>query len=157
MTDQTASPAQAPAAPIQEPVTHGLQMKRRNPWAVWLLSLVTLGIYGLVWWYKIHAEMARYDPRQRIEPVVSFLAMFLGPLIIIPPFWSAAAEGGRISRAQETAGLRATCSGALGLLLYILFFTIAIYYQSELNQIIDSYREDNGEVMDEGSRVPLHS
>lgn len=28
------------------------RVKVRNPWAVALLPLITLGIYHLVWWYR---------------------------------------------------------------------------------------------------------
>ena len=32
-------------------------IKKRNPWAVALLSLVTLGIYGIVWYVKTKGEL----------------------------------------------------------------------------------------------------
>ena len=39
-------------------------VKRRSPVGVWLgLPLITLGIYHLVWYYKIHAEMAELRHR----------------------------------------------------------------------------------------------
>jgi uncharacterized protein DUF4234 len=134
-----------------EPVAYGLQMKRRHPWGVYGLMWLTLGIYYLVWWYKIHNEMAQYDPRQQIKPVTSFLAVFIGGAIILPPFISTATAGGRISRAQRAAGLQATCSGGLGLLLYIVFGFVTVYYQSQLNRVIDQYQAA------EGTRVPLYA
>lgn len=51
-------------------------IKPRNPVLVWLVwPLLTLGIYFLVWYYKIHKEMAelRRDPE---APVV-------GPLLVM--------------------------------------------------------------------------
>ncbi|MGZ4663863.1 MAG: DUF4234 domain-containing protein, partial [Frankiaceae bacterium] len=38
------------------PVGYGIQGKTRGPWAVWLLSIITFGIYFLVWYYKINNE-----------------------------------------------------------------------------------------------------
>ncbi len=44
-------------------------MKWRNPWLVWLVwPILTLGIYHLVWYYKIHNERLQLDPRQPINP-----------------------------------------------------------------------------------------
>ena len=34
----------------------GIGYKRRNPWGVFGLSLVTIGIYYVVWWYKIYVS-----------------------------------------------------------------------------------------------------
>ncbi|HEX6855719.1 MAG TPA: DUF4234 domain-containing protein [Streptosporangiaceae bacterium] len=48
----TAVPLTGMTAPV------GLQRKHRSPLGVWLLSIITFGIYGLVYWYKIHAEPA---------------------------------------------------------------------------------------------------
>lgn len=126
-------------------------MKRRHPWGVYGLMWLTLGIYYLVWWYKIHNEMAQYDPRQQIKPITSFTAVFIGGLIFFPPLISSAAAGGRVSRAQRAAGLQGTCSGGLGLLLYFCLGTIVVYYQSQLNKIIDRYGVPTGE------RVPLYA
>lgn len=157
-----AEPASLPSMDIQpiaasaiqpsqsaEPVACGLQMKRRHPWGVFGLMWLTLGIYYFVWWYKIHNELAQYDLRQHIKPVTSFLAVFIGWAIFLPPFISTATAGSRICRAQRAAGLRATCSGGLGLLLFFVFGFVTVYYQSQLNRAIDQYKAA------EGTRVPL--
>ena len=36
------------------------EVKVRSPWAVALLPIITLGIYHLVWWYKINKELKAY-------------------------------------------------------------------------------------------------
>ena len=43
----------------QELAIRGTQdrVKARNPWAVALLPIVTLGVYHLVWWYRINREL----------------------------------------------------------------------------------------------------
>jgi hypothetical protein len=139
-----------PGAPLP-PVAYGLQMKRRHPWGVWGLSLLTFGIYYVVWWYKIHHELAEYDPRQGIKPTTSFLAVFIGGFLILPPLITTATAGGRVSRAQRAAGLKASCSGGLGLLLFFCFGLVAVYYQAQLNRVVDRYRTDTG------TRVPLYA
>ena len=65
------------------------QMKQRNAVLVWLVwPILTLGIYHLVWYYKIHNEMLHFDPRQPIKPAGSLLTIMFGWIIIVPPFVS---------------------------------------------------------------------
>ena len=35
-------------------------MKVRRPWTVALLSILTLGVYSVVWYYKVNREMRDY-------------------------------------------------------------------------------------------------
>src|SRR4051812_8228000 len=61
-------PYQGQAVQAQQPALAGLQMKRRNPVGVWLgLPIITLGIYGYVWFYLVHAELASFDRRRQIS------------------------------------------------------------------------------------------
>ena len=47
------APPVLPTSSVVAPMATGLQMKQRNPVAVWLgLPLITLGIYYYVWLYK---------------------------------------------------------------------------------------------------------
>jgi len=63
-------------------------VKVRNPWAVALLPFVTLGIYHLVWWYRINEEMKAYGESLGYDlgrnPTNSVLAVFPGGLIVVP-------------------------------------------------------------------------
>jgi hypothetical protein len=130
------------------PVT-GLAGKRRNPVAVWLLAPITLGIYGLVWYYKINRE-AR-DMGIESNPGNSLLAITLGAFIIVPPFVSIFRTGERIAASQRAAGIAPTCNPVAGLLLWIFVFgTGSLYYQSEMNKIWDYYG-----VPQEGSAVQV--
>src|ERR1700730_16456683 len=53
--------------------------KRRNPLAVWIgLEIITLGIYHLVWWYKINDEARRFLGDPSVRPARSVLALFPG-------------------------------------------------------------------------------
>ncbi|HET7013475.1 MAG TPA: DUF4234 domain-containing protein [Streptosporangiaceae bacterium] len=132
------------------PVT-GLAGKSRGPVAVWLLTLVTFGIYGLVWYYKINRE-AR-DMGAGTSPGTSLLAITLGAFIIVPPFVSIYNTGDRIAASQRNAGIAPTCNPLVGLLLWVFVFsTGSIYYQAEMNKIWDYYGNPQ-----EGSTVQVAS
>ena len=109
--------AARPTGYAPAPVGYGIQGKTRGPWAVWLLSIITFGIYFLVWYYKINNEARQYDPRIDVEPGVSVLAIFPGSWIIVPPLISFYNTGKRIGQEQRAAGLPVTCNGWIGLIL----------------------------------------
>jgi Domain of unknown function (DUF4234) len=113
--------------------------KVRSPWAVALLPFVTLGIYHLVWWYRINKEMKAFGESRGYDlgrnPTNSLLALFPGFLIIVPPlvsYWRGT------KRVQGTAALanREPVNGWLVLVLYI-FISPAMYayLQSSLNKV----------------------
>lgn len=105
--------------------------KVRSPWGVWGLSLITLGIYTLYWWYTINCEVREYDERIDVQPGLSVLAFFIpfGGLVTL------VRTGGRIGQAQRFGGLHDRCSGGLGILFAILLSTHLVYYQSQLNKL----------------------
>ena len=110
--------------------------KTRNIWLVWLVwPLITLGIYHLVWWYKINREARDFDENIKVEPVLSLLALVPGAVIIVPPFVSVYRTGERIGQMQEDAGMERSCNGWIGLVLSFFLSLHALYYQSELNRI----------------------
>jgi hypothetical protein len=109
--------------------------KTRNPWGVWLLSLITFGIYGLYWYYKVNAEVRDYDGSIEVEPGISLLAQF----IPIANLVSMVKTGGRIARAQASANRPERCSGGIGFLLIFVLGTWIVYYQSQLNKVWDEY------------------
>jgi hypothetical protein len=135
------------------PIAQGLQMKQRQPVAVWLgLPLITLGIYHLVWYYKIHAEMAQFD-RRRVVPVAGpMLVILLLGWTVVGPLVSYFNTGRRIANAQRAAGLPTTCSAGVGLLLMFVFGLGILYYQSELNKVTGSYA---GAPV--GAQIPLYA
>ncbi|NVI89359.1 DUF4234 domain-containing protein [Actinomadura sp. BRA 177] len=126
---------QAPAA-----VGAGYNMKRRNPVGAWLgLPLITFGIYGLVWFFKVHNELAEYDRRIDNAATNALLSMIFGAITLgIWPLVMYVKLGGRIAQAQRAAGLQATCSGGVGFLLGIIGCGV-LYYQIQLNKVVDRY------------------
>jgi Domain of unknown function (DUF4234) len=121
----------------------GTTAKIRHPLGVIGLSLITLGIYGLFWWYFINREMADLGqangvPELGDNPVLSVVALSIGSLIIIPPFvtwW-------RTAKRVETAQNRVLGSNNFSpVLVFVLIFIplvglISIFLiQSNLNQV----------------------
>ncbi|WP_312870784.1 DUF4234 domain-containing protein [Gordonia asplenii] len=126
----------APAA-----VASGLAMKRRNPLGVWIgLPLITLGIYPLVWYYKIHKEMAEFDRRRQIPVAGPMLVLIFLSWTVIAPLISFHNAGARIRDSQRAAGLAPTCSPTLSWVLAFLFGLHTLYMQVELNKIVDRYQ-----------------
>ncbi|MEV8609495.1 DUF4234 domain-containing protein [Amycolatopsis sp. NPDC051373] len=121
-------------------------MKQRHPVAAWLLwPTITLGIYHLVWYYKIHKEMAEFD-RRRAVPVAGpmLVLLFLG-WTVVAPMVSYYNCGNRIRNAQRAAGLPATCSPAAGMLLMLVCGVGILYYQVELNKVVAAYGAPAGQ------------
>ncbi len=55
--------------------------RERSPLAVVLLSVLTLGVYTLLWHGRINDEMSDFDPRMRVRAASSMLAVGLAWLI----------------------------------------------------------------------------
>jgi len=115
------------------------EVKVRSPWAVALLPIITLGIYHLVWWYKINKELKAcgeaegYDLGQ--NPTNSVLALFPGGLIIIPALVTYWRGTERVQGASKIAG-REPVSGWLALILYLIIpFAFPAYLQVSLNNV----------------------
>lgn len=85
--------------------------KIRSFWVGFGLTILTLGIYGVCWYYFVNDELkdigtAKEDPQlSQSSPVMSALAIFLGGWLIIPPLLSVWNYGERIRRAQRLAGV----------------------------------------------------
>ena len=119
----------------------GQQYKKRNIFGVWLgLPIITLGIYGFVWYYKINNEARRYLNDPTINPVVSLLAVTVGWLLLfIPPFVSIYRTAGRVRRMQQHAGLSQLITPWIALVLAFVYGLDRLYIQSSLNDIWDRY------------------
>src|SRR5262245_38718994 len=87
----------------------GSTAKIRNIIAVPVLSIITIGIYYLVWWYKINREMADLGRARGTDelgdsPLKSLLAVFPGFLIIVPAFWTLVTTFQRVQKSQRLTG-----------------------------------------------------
>ena len=114
--------------------------KIRDVVGVVVLTIITVGIYGLVWYYKINREMADYGKANgRTDelgdsPVTSLLAVTLGALVIVPALVSLYRTFGRIQALQRITGGGNPINGWIGFLLFIVFSPVLNgYMQSGLN------------------------
>ena len=109
--------------------------KRRGPWAVWLLAVVTCGVYGLVWYFRTNRELRDCGAGIKVRPVLCVLALLPGVVLCyVPLFTSIYRTGERIRRAQARAGLEPSCSPGLALLLVFALGTWPVYYQAQVNK-----------------------
>ena len=116
--------------------------KIRNPVGVAVLTLITIGIYGLYWWYQVNREMVDLGKAKNVDglgdnPTTSLLAFFPGGLVILPPFFSLYNGTQRMKRAQEvTTGATPTLNGWIIVVLIIVGLSLVAYgyMQAELNK-----------------------
>jgi hypothetical protein len=121
------------------------EVKVRNPWAVALLPIITLGIYHLVWWYKINKELKAYGEAKGYDlgqnPTASLLALFPGGIIVIPALVSYWRGTKRVQGASKIAG-REPVSGWISLILYLLLApAFWAYLQVSLNHVWEQEAE----------------
>ncbi len=115
------------------------EVKIRSPWAAALLPIVTLGIYHLVWWYRINRELRDYGRAKGYDlgqnPTASVLALFPGGLLIIPALVSYWRGTKRIQGAARLAG-QEPLNGWIALVLYLLLAPgLWAYMQVSLNDV----------------------
>jgi hypothetical protein len=115
---------------MAETVTiRGESYLKRNPLGVLGLSLITFGIYGFYWYYKVNEEILRYTRDDTISPSRSLLAVIPGFLLIVPPFIAY----------YNTANHVAQISPALVVLLgIVIWIGMAAYVQEHLNRVWDA-------------------
>jgi hypothetical protein len=139
----SSSPDQTTAATPQPASKHvqlapGVTAKIRNPIAVAIFGLITLGIYIIFWWYYVNKEMADYGRSRNTNelgdnPTKSTLALFPGGLIIVPALWTTVTTFQRVQAAQRLTG-QTPINGWLGLVLYLVIMPAYWgYMQSGLN------------------------
>jgi len=118
----------------------GTTAKIRNIIAVPVLAIITLGVYLVVWWYKINREMADLGRARGTDelgdsPGKSTLALFPGALIIVPALWTTVTTFQRVQKTQKLTG-QSPINGWLGLVLYLVFSpALYSYMQSALNGV----------------------
>ncbi len=120
--------------------------KIRNPLGVIGLTLVTLGIYYIFWYYFVNREMkdlglSRGTDQCGDSPGKSVVAMTLGALIIVPPFFSLYNSFKRMNAASSLTGAGDGFDAGLGLLLWAFISPVGIYiFQMNLNKVWEAQR-----------------
>jgi hypothetical protein len=123
--------------------------KKRSPLGVFALTLVTLGIYGFFWWYKVNKEMvelgrARGTGELGDSPGTSLLALIPGFLIIVPPLVSYYRGVQRMQAAARITGAE-PANGWIALIIFLVIgIAFAPYLQSCLNKVWDAQAGGGG-------------
>jgi hypothetical protein len=125
------------------------RVKLRSPWAVALLPFITLGIYHLVWWYRINRELRDVGDARGVDlgqsPTSSLLALFPGALIIIPPLVSYWRGTKRVMTAAQHTGTEPV-NGWIALILFIILQPAYwAYLQSSLNHAWRAAAEESAD------------
>jgi hypothetical protein len=120
-------------------------VKVRSPWAVALLPIITLGIYHLVWWYKINKELKAYGEAKGFDlgqnPTNSVLALFPGGIIVIPALVTYWRGTKRVMGAAKITG-QEPVSGWISIILYLLLSpAFWAYLQVSLNHVWEQEAE----------------
>ena len=124
---------------MAETVTiEGRSYLKRNPLGVLGLTVITLGIYFLYWYWKINDELRLYKRDESISPTRSLMAMLFGWLIIVPPFIAMYNTSKHVRDAEQRLGVQPQLEPALTIVfLLIIAIGNTIYVQEHLNRIWD--------------------
>jgi hypothetical protein len=134
----------------------GARAKVRDEGLVLLWTILTLGIYNLVWYYRINREMRDFGRSHGDEklagsnPVLSILAVTIGALVIVPPIVSYWKTTGRIRRMQRACNVTPIEGWVIALLyvfgIFLVITLIAIppFVQSGLNKVWRLYPPAEG-------------
>lgn len=113
----------------------------RNPWVGLLLSLLTLGIYGIVWTYMVHDEMRAHTGRGTGGGLALFFSLFFG---FIMPFVTPSDVG----QMYRMRGWSPPVTGATGLWVLpgslVPFLPLVWWFQ--VNNALNAYWRANGAV-----------
>jgi Domain of unknown function (DUF4234) len=118
--------------------------KLRNPLGVVGLTIVTLGVYFFIWYFKINKEMAEMGRARGTDelgtsPGTSLAAVLFGwILLFIPPLVSEYRTCDRLNKAEAQVGLQGMEAGLL-FLLWIFLGPVGHYiFQSNLNKVLQA-------------------
>lgn len=107
----------------------------RNTGTCVLLMIVTLGIYGWVWYFKTHEEMKRHTGTGLGGGIALVLAIFVG---VVMPFLSSNEVGHLYERRGQRPPVSAL-TGLWALLLGWFFFVGAIVWFVKTNGALNAY------------------
>jgi hypothetical protein len=129
-------PATRTAAPAPRhraaPPGAGTVGRTQDAWAVWLLSIVTLGIYYLVWYYRINRELGLFAPAAvTVSPGLAVLAQ----LVPIVNLVGLARTAGRLNAAHASVGSAVRVSAGVTVLGAFWYASQTRYLQRRLNRL----------------------
>ncbi len=124
---------------MAETVTiEGQEYLKRNPLGVLGLTFITLGIYGLYWYYKANDEIRRFEHDDTISPTRSLLALFPGGIIIVPAIIAVWNTANHVVKMQDRIRVESPISPAITVVLLLLIaIALGLYVQEHLNRVWD--------------------
>ena len=125
---------------MAETVTvNGHPVVKRQPLGVLGLTIITLGIYGLYWYYKINEEIRDATGDQTISPGRSLLAVIPGAFLIVPPFIAYYNTANHIAQMERDRGIATEISPALTVILgLVIWLAMGAYMQEHANRVWDA-------------------
>ena len=138
----------------EEVQIHGSNVKGkiRNPLGVVGLTLITLGIYSIFWYYFVNKELAEIGKAHNTDecgtsPGTSVLAITLGIFIIVPPFVSIYNTCKRLSAAERLTGTAPGMEPGLLFILWVFLSPVAEYIlQSNMNKVLQTQAGGAGQI-----------
>src|SRR4051794_12936479 len=118
--------------------------KIRNPLGVIGLTIITLGIYSIFWYYFVNKELAQIGRAKNTDecgtsPGTSVLAVTLGSLIIVPAFISIYNTCKRQQAAARLTGTPELMEPGLLFVIWIFVSPVAQYIaQSNENKVLEA-------------------
>ena len=94
-------------------------VKKRNPWFAIVVTFITLGIYGIYWFYQTSKEMIRLY-KSDSSPVLWTIGLFI-PFVNIYVIWKYSELGGKVTKRENI----------LIFLLWVVFFPVDMYLIQE--------------------------
>jgi len=117
-------------------------LRARDPLRVWLLSLLTGGVYGVQWWYLMGEELRALLGREDIDPVRDIvLGSLCCPYVAYLPY----KYGGYIAEARARVGLPTGAGRRWAyVVLTLLCFSGYATMQGDLNEVWARSGEGDG-------------
>jgi len=117
--------------------------KVRNPWGVLGLSVITLGIYTIFWWYFVNRELRDLGIAKRVSglgdnPWLSTAAWIAGGfLFYVPTVWTAVTTTRRIQAGHRATGQPDVLNGWVAALIWIFTLGLGglVFTQYEMNKM----------------------
>lgn len=120
---------------LAAPIAAGPVGKVRSTGTCVLLSIVTLGIYTWVWYFKTHEEMKQHTGQGIGGVLALVLAIFVGPVM---PFLTSHEVGGLYERRGQGRPVSAM-TGLWAILLGWLFLIGLIVWFVKTNSALNDY------------------
>jgi hypothetical protein len=118
--------------------------KQRNPLAPFGLAIITLGIYGIFWYYFVNKELAELGKARGTDelgdsPGTSVLAVTLGALIIVPAILSYWGTWKRHEAGRKMFGVQQGVEPVPGFLLMLFIWPAGAYFlQAGQNALLEA-------------------